>query len=122
MLHNTLVALATAFSDDPRIYDLTSRQFFARKAKSYLEDECQNPNISVVHALSILATFHSSLGEVTLGYMYFGTCLIPRDTELRELTFSLNEGMSGRISQVCKCIPKTTWYGCQLNICGWQWD
>jgi hypothetical protein len=76
MLHNALVAVATALSDDLQVRDLASRQFFARKAKSYLEAECQNPNISVVHALSFLATFHSSLGELTLGYMYFGACFI----------------------------------------------
>lgn len=72
MLHNALIALASAFSDDPRIRDLNSRQFFARKAKSYIEQECQRPNISVVHALSIIGSFHSSQGDQTLGYMYFG--------------------------------------------------
>lgn len=73
MLHNALMSLATAFSDQPRIRELNSRQFFARKAKDYIEAECQRPNISVVHALSILASFHSSQGDQTLGYMYFGT-------------------------------------------------
>lgn len=78
MLHNALVAVAMAFSDDPRICDLRSRQYFATKARSYIESECQSPNISVVHALSILASFHCSLGEHTLGYMYIGMCLILR--------------------------------------------
>ena len=73
MLHNALMSLATAFSDQPRIRELSARQFFARKAKDYIEAECQRPNISVVHALSILASFHSSQGDQTLGYMYFGT-------------------------------------------------
>jgi hypothetical protein len=78
MLHNALVALAMAFSDDFRICDLNSRLYFARKAKSYMEAECQSPNISVVNALSILATFHSSLGDQTLGYIYFGLYSISR--------------------------------------------
>jgi hypothetical protein len=72
MLHNALMSLATAFSDQTRIRDLNSRQYFARKAKDYIEAECQRPNISVVHALSILASFHSSQGDQTLGYLYFG--------------------------------------------------
>ncbi|KAF8064999.1 hypothetical protein FPV67DRAFT_1671298 [Lyophyllum atratum] len=72
MLHNALVAVATAFSDDPRIRDLKSRQAFAQNAKDYIEPECQQPNISVVHALSVLGSFHSGLGEQTLGYLYFG--------------------------------------------------
>lgn len=76
MLHNALMSLATAFSDHPRIRDLNSRQYFARKAKDYIESECQRPNISVVHALSILASFHSSQGDQTLGYLYFGEFLL----------------------------------------------
>ena len=56
MLHNALMFLATAFSDQPRIRELDSRQFFARRAKDYIEAECQIPNISVVHVLSILAS------------------------------------------------------------------
>lgn len=72
MLHNALMSLATAFSDDPRIRDLNSRQYFARKAKTYMEAEVHRPNISVLHALSILGSFHSSQGEQTLGYVYFG--------------------------------------------------
>jgi len=76
MLHNALVALATAFSDDPRIRDLKSRQYFARRAKSYIDTECERPNISVVHALSILGSFHSSMGDQTLGYLYFGQNLL----------------------------------------------
>jgi hypothetical protein len=72
MLHNALIALASAFSDDPRVRDLKSRQYFAAAAKNAIEEECQKPNISVVHALSILGSFHSSQGEQMLGYMYFG--------------------------------------------------
>lgn len=75
MLHNALLALALAFSDDPRLCNPKSRQYFARKAKNYIEAECRSPNISVVHALSFLSSFHSSLGEQTLGYMYFGMYL-----------------------------------------------
>ena len=72
MLHNALVALALAFADDPKLWDLKSRQCFANFAKSFIEAECRNPNLSVVHALSVLSSFHSSQGDQTLGYMYFG--------------------------------------------------
>jgi hypothetical protein len=79
MLHNALVALATAFSDDHRIRNIKSRRYYVTAAKSYIDDECQSPSISAVHALSLLGGFHSTQGDQTLGYMYFG--------------------MSGRISQ-----------------------
>ncbi|KAJ7731550.1 hypothetical protein DFH07DRAFT_755597 [Mycena maculata] len=72
MLHNALIALATAFSDDPRISARESREHFVAAAKSYLEDECQRPAISVVHALSLIGSYHSMQGEPMLGYLYFG--------------------------------------------------
>ncbi|KIM40989.1 hypothetical protein M413DRAFT_157684 [Hebeloma cylindrosporum] len=72
MLHNALVALALAFLDEPELRDFEARQRFADAAKGFIETECQKPNISVVNALSILASFHSSQGDQALGYMYFG--------------------------------------------------
>lgn len=72
MLHNALLALATAFSDDPSLRNNRTRTCFAKKAKEFLEPECLKPNLSVVNALNALASFHSSLGEQTLGYLYFG--------------------------------------------------
>lgn len=72
MLHNALVALALALLDDPKLTDLKARWKFAETAKGLMEEECRRPNLSVVHALSILSTFHNSQGDQTLGYMYFG--------------------------------------------------
>lgn len=74
MLHNALLAVATAFSDDPAIKDPITRQKFSDKAKSYLEDECERPKLSAMTALSILANYHSSENHATLGYIYFGIC------------------------------------------------
>jgi hypothetical protein len=68
------MAIASLFSDNPRIRDVKTRQYFVQLAKSYIDKECQSPNISVVHALSILGSFHASQGDQTLGYMYFGEC------------------------------------------------
>jgi hypothetical protein len=72
MLHNALIAPALAFLDDPRFSDFKTRQHFAEKAKSFLDAECQEPNISMVQALSLIGSFHTSQGDHTLGYMYFG--------------------------------------------------
>ncbi|KAK0205282.1 fungal-specific transcription factor domain-containing protein [Desarmillaria ectypa] len=72
MLHNALIALATAFSDDPHINSFKTRERYAIKAKSYLDYECEKPNICVVQALSLLGSFHSSNGDQNLGYLYFG--------------------------------------------------
>ena len=71
MLHNALISLALAFMDEP-LKDLKTRQMYATHAKTFIEGECRKPNLSVVHALSVLSSFHSSQGDQTLGYMYFG--------------------------------------------------
>lgn len=76
MLHNALIALATAFSDDPVIREPAHRQVFADRAKSYIDQECAHPSICVVQALSLLGSFHSSNGDQNLGYMYFGTSAV----------------------------------------------
>jgi hypothetical protein len=72
MLHNALLSVATAFSDDPVIKDPTARQRYADKAKSFLESESELPKLSAMTALSILANYYSSCNKPTLGYIYFG--------------------------------------------------
>jgi hypothetical protein len=72
MLHNALLAVATAFSEDSAIKAPATRQLFADKAKSFLEAECELPKLSAMTALSILANYHSSTNHPTLGYIYFG--------------------------------------------------
>ncbi len=105
MLHNSLIALALAFLDDPKFRDLKSRQYFAEKAKSFTEAECQKPNISVVQALSFLGSFHSSQGDQTLGYLYFGAhrSLEPSYQTQSNVIFLLTLlGMSVRVAQACR--------------------
>jgi hypothetical protein len=72
MLHNSLLAVATAFSDEPAIKDPVTRQQYADKAKSFLEDECELPKLSAMTALSVLANYYSTTNHPTLGYLYFG--------------------------------------------------
>lgn len=72
MLHNAIVAMALAFSDDIQFSDLKNRQYFVRKAESYIKDEVSRPNITGVHALSILGSYYASVGERNLGYFYTG--------------------------------------------------
>ena len=72
MLHNAALALATAFSDDPALKDPRCRRLLATKAKSYIEADCQKPTIALVTSFTTLAIFHSTLGEQSLGYLYFG--------------------------------------------------
>jgi len=73
-LHNALIAVAASLSEIDYIRDLRTRQYFAKRAKNYIDEEggpgC--PNITTVHALSLLGTFHSTRGDKDKGYIYFG--------------------------------------------------
>ncbi|KAJ7507160.1 fungal-specific transcription factor domain-containing protein [Mycena galericulata] len=74
VLHNAILSLCTIFSDNPRIRDPRTREYFANAAKARLEAECQRPDISLVHALAFLGTYHSNNGDRIVGELYFGMC------------------------------------------------
>ena len=77
MLHNAIFTIAPAYSDDPRLREVRFREHFAKKAKEYIENDCEKPSIPVVMALSIIASYHATRGEQSLGYMYFGELFFP---------------------------------------------
>ncbi|KXN81352.1 Nitrogen assimilation transcription factor nit-4, partial [Leucoagaricus sp. SymC.cos] len=72
MLHNAMLALGSAFSDDPVIRDLKTRKTFLNKALSYFEDECSRPHTCTMMALSLIGSFYSGASNPTLGFIYFG--------------------------------------------------
>lgn len=72
MLHNALLSLALSFLDDPELSDPKTRQCYFDKAKSFMDAECQHPNMSVIRALSFLGSFYGAQGKQELGFMYFG--------------------------------------------------
>ncbi|KAJ7628379.1 hypothetical protein FB45DRAFT_918143 [Roridomyces roridus] len=74
MLHNALLALCGIFSDDPRIRDPKTRRHFADTAQGLLEAECRRPDVSLVHALAFLGTYHSNNSDRIMGELYFGMC------------------------------------------------
>ena len=72
-LHNAILSIACAFSDDPIIRQCGNRELFAKKAKEVLEDECIRPTISTVSGFQFLASYHSGRNEHGLGFLYCGT-------------------------------------------------
>lgn len=99
MLHNSALALATAFTDDPALKDIRCRRTFAAKAKSYIEGDAQKPTIALVTGLGTLALFHSTCGEQSLGYLYFGMSFHRSSEDGADV----GAGMAGRVSQACEC-------------------
>lgn len=71
-LHCAIMALASAFSDNPEIRAKETRDRFASYAKRHLERECENPTLAAIQALGFLADYHGGCGERGLAYMYFG--------------------------------------------------
>ncbi|KAJ7704479.1 hypothetical protein B0H17DRAFT_1039765 [Mycena rosella] len=71
-LHNALLGISAIFSDNPCIRDTSSRRCFVTTAKRYLEAECQKPELSLVHALGIIGTFHGNEGDHIVADLYFG--------------------------------------------------
>jgi hypothetical protein len=98
MLHNAILALGATFSDDPTIRDLRTRTCFLEKAKSYIEDECSRPHLSVVNALSLIGSFHSGQGDQTLGYVFFGESVHQQHSRAC-IGLNVFLGMSARVSQ-----------------------
>lgn len=47
-------------------------QTFATRAKSFIEPECEQPSVSALVGLSLLASFHSGESQQSLGFMYCG--------------------------------------------------
>ena len=86
MLHNAVLALATAYADDPVLKSPRCRNAFAERAKSYIESETQKPTIALVTALGTLAAFHSVCGDQSLAYLYFG--MAGRVSQSRKFLFA----------------------------------
>ncbi|QRW07163.1 Fungal specific transcription factor domain [Ceratobasidium sp. AG-Ba] len=72
LLHCSIMAYSSAFSDDPDICALATRARFAERAKQWLDQEFNQPVMCLVSALALLAEYHCAIGEQESGYMYMG--------------------------------------------------
>ncbi|TDL25413.1 hypothetical protein BD410DRAFT_785348 [Rickenella mellea] len=70
-LHNAMLAVASAFSDEEGVRGEGGR-IFAERARGYVEGECERPSLGAVQALAMLASYYSGMGQQTIGFMYFG--------------------------------------------------
>ncbi|KAG9119740.1 hypothetical protein FRC07_005080 [Ceratobasidium sp. 392] len=72
MLHCAIFAFASGFSDDASIGSRATRDKFAAQAKRWLDHEFEQPVMSLVRSLALLAEYHIAIGERETGYMYMG--------------------------------------------------
>ncbi|CAE6403335.1 unnamed protein product [Rhizoctonia solani] len=72
LLHCSLLAFASPFSDDPGIRARSTRERFAAHAKQWLDEEFSYSNPSLILALILLSEYHLGIGEINTGHMYLG--------------------------------------------------
>ncbi|KAG9094336.1 hypothetical protein FS749_012675 [Ceratobasidium sp. UAMH 11750] len=72
LLHCSILALATALSDDPSIKHRETREIYAMRAKQLLHGNLHRPCLALIQGLVILSEYHNGLGEMEQGYMYLG--------------------------------------------------
>ena len=75
MLHNAILALATAYSDLEHLRDVKNRMEFARKAEEYIAREFERPTLSGVQAFAYLADFYLDLGQKVAFVQHSSICL-----------------------------------------------
>ncbi|CUA75376.1 Activator of stress genes protein 1 [Candida albicans SC5314] [Rhizoctonia solani] len=72
LLHCSLLAFASPFSDNAGIRARTTRERFAAHAKQWLDEEFNYSNPSLILSLVLLSEYHLGIGEMNTGYMYIG--------------------------------------------------
>ncbi|CAE6468250.1 unnamed protein product [Rhizoctonia solani] len=83
LLHCSLLAFASSFSDNSLIRAETTRDRFAAHAKRSLDEEFGYSNPSLIVSLILLSEYHMGIGERNTGYMYIGMAM--RATQAQNL-------------------------------------
>ena len=90
MLHNAILALATAYTDSEPLRDVKNRMEFARKAEEYIAREFERPTLSGVQAFAYLADFYLDLGQKVGFVQHSSICLRMIETSEFENASSFN--------------------------------
>ncbi|CUA75378.1 hypothetical protein RSOLAG22IIIB_11701 [Rhizoctonia solani] len=72
LIHCSLMASASALSEDTYIRAKEVRVKFATQAKNWLFDQFGNFHPTLLPSLALLAEYHTTIGERHTGYMYLG--------------------------------------------------
>ncbi|OXC63478.1 hypothetical protein AYX13_06698 [Cryptococcus neoformans] len=109
MLHNCILAIALMFMDDQYLRDPATRKLLADEAVKYMEIELPRPTLATVQALALRSSYHSTLGDHTVGWTYFGLA------ERAAQSLGLNVDSSplvknGRMSEAEMLLRNNTWW------------
>lgn len=71
-LHNIILAMVLRWSDDDALNTARNRMTFAAAAEMYMSKELSRPTLATVQGLALKSSYHSTLGDHTGGWAYFG--------------------------------------------------
>lgn len=71
-LHNIILAIALMWAEDEDLSHANTRAIFAEHAESFLPTELARPTLATVQGLALKSSLHSTLGDHTSGWAYFG--------------------------------------------------
>jgi hypothetical protein len=71
-LHNIILAMALRWADDPALNTPRNRMTLAAAAEMHLSRELPRPTLATVQGLAFKSSYHSTLGDHTGGWAYFG--------------------------------------------------
>ncbi|BEI84463.1 hypothetical protein CcaverHIS002_0410670 [Cutaneotrichosporon cavernicola] len=72
LLHNYALAVGLAFSDEEHLRAQSTRRLFAKEGDSTLERECSTPCVGTVQGLAVRASWASTMGDYSLGWVHQG--------------------------------------------------
>lgn len=71
-LHNIILSIALMWADEDHLSHADTRAVFAEQAERYLSAELARPTLATVQGLALKSSLHSTLGDHTSGWAYFG--------------------------------------------------
>lgn len=71
-LHNIILAIALMWADEEHLCNADTRSLFAEHAEKFLSVELARPTLATVQGLALKSSLHSTLGDHTSGWAYFG--------------------------------------------------
>lgn len=83
LLHNYTLAVGLAFSDEEHLRAQSTRRLFATEGDRNLDRECSTPCVGTVQGLATRASWASTMGDYSLGWVHQG--LATRVCYAREL-------------------------------------
>ncbi|WOO80275.1 Nitrogen assimilation transcription factor nit-4 [Vanrija pseudolonga] len=72
LLHNVIISVGLAYADEEHLHASQTRRIFYQEGTKHLEREAASPSLATVAALALRSSFSSTVGDYSIGWVYFG--------------------------------------------------